>query len=557
MANQPLPATDNDIEIKRIPFLGTPGTRGMAVAGAIDASKDQRFVNCYFWRLKNPVTNAEVFFLVKRPGLSQNVQPSGTTGAGRGIYSWKSNLYAVIGTKIYKGTTDLGVTLRTSSGLVGIAETRAGAATPYLGVNDGTDLYLIATDGSVIVLNNVAITSSSVASPTVITATAHGLSTGNKIIIRGHTGSTPDINGTIYTITKTGTDTFTIPVNVTIGGTGGTIGVFPTPNTTDLHMIDGYWVTMKSSDATHHHCDLDDPTTWDPTKFLAAQMYSGTGVGLAHQNNFLMMFMEKSIQFFFDNANSTGSVFTNYESAVKQVGCASQNSISQYEDTVTWVGKSLTGGYTVWVLDGTTELEEIATTTIKLMLDAEITSIASCRGKIIRDIGKKLYILTLTNSNRTFVYDYELKIWTEYQGAGVTTRWPIIAFAEHANGLLAQHETNGWVYNVSSLIFQDDSTNFTVLARFGRVDFDTNRRKFVKSYELIGDKQTSTTNVTFQYSDDDYITLSTAYTFDMSSTRPYKSRGGSFRRRAHQISFTGNNPLRLESLEIRYRLGDT
>jgi len=68
-----------------------------------------------------------------------------------------------------------------------------------------------------------AITSSSVANPTVITtAAAHGLTTGDSVSIAGHTGSTPDINGT-HTATVLSATTFSIPVNVTVGGTGGTV----------------------------------------------------------------------------------------------------------------------------------------------------------------------------------------------------------------------------------------------------------------------------------------------------------------------------------------------
>lgn len=70
-----------------------------------------------------------------------------------------------------------------------------------------------------------AITSSSVANPTVITATAHGLgAVGDtvRVVIAGHTGSTPSINGE-WLATVTAANTFTIPVNVTVGGTGGTV----------------------------------------------------------------------------------------------------------------------------------------------------------------------------------------------------------------------------------------------------------------------------------------------------------------------------------------------
>ena len=69
----------------------------------------------------------------------------------------------------------------------------------------------------------VAITSSSVANPSVITTPLdHGLVNGEIILITGHSGSTPSINaGNGYAVTVTGLKTFTIPVNVTVGGTGG------------------------------------------------------------------------------------------------------------------------------------------------------------------------------------------------------------------------------------------------------------------------------------------------------------------------------------------------
>lgn len=70
----------------------------------------------------------------------------------------------------------------------------------------------------------IAITSSSVADPTVLTTAAHGISIGSSdvVTIAGHTGSTPSINGTFLFTAVTST-TGTIPVNVTVAGTGGTL----------------------------------------------------------------------------------------------------------------------------------------------------------------------------------------------------------------------------------------------------------------------------------------------------------------------------------------------
>jgi len=56
-----------------------------------------------------------------------------------------------------------------------------------------------------------------VASPTVITATAHKLKSGDTIYIRENNGSVPSIAGT-HTITELTANTFTIPVNVSTAG---------------------------------------------------------------------------------------------------------------------------------------------------------------------------------------------------------------------------------------------------------------------------------------------------------------------------------------------------
>lgn len=56
----------------------------------------------------------------------------------------------------------------------------------------------------------------SVANPTVLTSTNHGLVTGQSVLIL-NSDSTPTING-VKTVTKINSNTFSIPVNVTVGG---------------------------------------------------------------------------------------------------------------------------------------------------------------------------------------------------------------------------------------------------------------------------------------------------------------------------------------------------
>lgn len=106
-------------------------------------------------------------------------------------------------------------------------------ATPVLiADSEPTDTYQVAVGEAdqspaggtfELLFKGATISTSSVANPTVITtSTPHLLLTGDTIFITGHTGSTPAIAGA-YTIIKTGASTFTIPVNVSVGGTGGTV----------------------------------------------------------------------------------------------------------------------------------------------------------------------------------------------------------------------------------------------------------------------------------------------------------------------------------------------
>ncbi len=67
----------------------------------------------------------------------------------------------------------------------------------------------------------LSITDASVANPTVITSAGHGYATGDTVNIAG-SNSTPTIDGD-WVISSATTDTFTIPVNVTIHSTAGNL----------------------------------------------------------------------------------------------------------------------------------------------------------------------------------------------------------------------------------------------------------------------------------------------------------------------------------------------
>ena len=136
-----MPRPTKSWSVERSPFFGVTTLRG-------DTTKDQRYVNMMIERLENKDSGSARFFATKRPGsiLHSTVSP---TGAGRGMYSWKGNLYSCVGDKVYKNGVALAVTLTTTTGLLSWSETSGIAAVQRLSFNDGAFLYCIKTDDTV------------------------------------------------------------------------------------------------------------------------------------------------------------------------------------------------------------------------------------------------------------------------------------------------------------------------------------------------------------------------------------------------------------------------
>lgn len=122
---------------------------------------------------------------------------------------------------------------------------------------------------------------SSATNDQITTATPHGLAVGNVVFIAGHVGSSPGINGPRTVATVPTATTFTIGVDITVGGTGGTVKrVSSTELVADLQVVGsvvGSWVlkVRHSADNTTY-TDLltfTTVTTGTTTERLA---FSGT-----------------------------------------------------------------------------------------------------------------------------------------------------------------------------------------------------------------------------------------------------------------------------------------
>ena len=148
------------------------------------------------------------FYLAGRPGAASAPTP-GLKGAALTSYAGQIPFSNPVSGNTYLGRFS---GMATIAGMILLCD--------RLWHNSGITI----TSTSAQVIGNT-VSSSSVANPSVITCSANvPFANGDVVNIQGHTGSTPDING-IHTISNVSGATFTIPVDVTVGGTGGTVGI--------------------------------------------------------------------------------------------------------------------------------------------------------------------------------------------------------------------------------------------------------------------------------------------------------------------------------------------
>ena len=105
-----------------------------------------------------------------------------------------------------------------------LAMTANGRNVLRFAVNSADGSYRPALDAAVYFHERVPLSTSSVANPSILTTSEpHGIVSGQQVAITGHVGSTPDLNGW-QIATRISPTTFSIPVNVTVGGAGGVVG---------------------------------------------------------------------------------------------------------------------------------------------------------------------------------------------------------------------------------------------------------------------------------------------------------------------------------------------
>lgn len=327
---------------------------------------------------------------------------------------------------------------------------------------------------------------------------------------------------------------------------------FPSPHTATPVYMDGYIFLVKPSTNEIYNSNLEAPLSWNATDFISAEMYPDGVVTLGRQTNQLVVFGTKTIEFFYDAGNATGSPLARTDQYVQQQGIASKDSLDSAEGILAWVSQSDAGQRYIVAMEGFTP-KKISTEPIDRLLNSD-PNITTSRGALVRIAGHLMYVLS--TDSMTLAYDFQTTLWYFFTSGNQ----PIFfgKWAAEVNGdCVWQLHSGNSECTMSQNTFQDIGTDFNVDIQTSIIDMDTMQYKQLTRVEVIGDWQVgSSGTVTLSMSDDDYNTWKLTRSFPIAS-RMYGWRWGQFRRRAFKLSFIGNSPLRLEALELDINVGST
>lgn len=126
---------------KRWPLVVSPENR------ADSTNKDARLVNCYMEKQEDGT-----YEICKRAGTARQSQPSGGAAAGRGMFNWLGDVYAVFGTTLYKN----GVNIGTVNGAGGVYRFDSClGATPKMQLGNGVKAYNYDSGAGLVLINDI------------------------------------------------------------------------------------------------------------------------------------------------------------------------------------------------------------------------------------------------------------------------------------------------------------------------------------------------------------------------------------------------------------------
>lgn len=358
-------------------------------------------------------------------------------------------------------------------------------------------------------------------------------------------------------------------------------------------VLDGYLFVMDTK-GTIYNSDLNDPTSWDGLNFIASQREEDAGVFLTKHHDHLVAIGTKSIEFFYDAGNAVGSPISPRQDISYVTGAIDTKSVFNTGDIVYFVGSEKVGTVGVFQISQFT-LKKVSNDAIDAYLSTTRARSKFDFGVAGATVGDHhlIFISALAPTTDTWtpqytlVYDSMSDTYVQFETgisaikafsvvaaterSAVSERESVILFysGDYGNFDLTYNKLDGassdpLYVDADYIEYQDDyvqdlgqdtTSSIECLILLGETDFGSITNKFVARMSYVGTTTAAGDNASpifVSWTDDHYRTWSAERPLATGLNRSL-TRGGTFRRRAYQLRYTGQDVIRVEGLELDLR----
>lgn len=366
---------------------------------------------------------------------------------------------------------------------------------------------------------------------------------------------------------------------------------FPPNATPSVGLADGVATLNGTSyvlgeDGTIYGSDFENVTAWSALNFITAEREPDGGTYIGKHHDHIVVMGPRTIEFFFDAANATGSPLSRRDDVFYNLGCHDGRTVWAEGDRLFFVAVEPSGSLGVYMLDNFIP-RLISTDSIAAYLSDQLIRagwLAMGAGYSAR--GHTFYKLTVHSIGsgvvplQTITFDAASSLWSmESTDASQGGHFPLVAWTVRSTRL--PHAGEGILSNGDLITVQDNnlspmdgsggfayvedgyvevgyvagaestSASIPITVRCGMWDGGTRNHKFASDLAIIADASSAILNVRW----------ANESTIDFSASRDITTSGkitrlGRFRRRNFEIDGAAiTQSVRLEAIEVNLEAG--
>lgn len=361
---------------------------------------------------------------------------------------------------------------------------------------------------------------------------------------------------------------------------------FPTTLCHGGAILDSYLFVMDE-DGIIYNSEEDDPTSWLATDFMEAERENDKGVYLAKHHDHIVAFGTRTIEFFYNAGNVTGSPLNRRQDLSYKIGCATGLGVWENGDTIYFIGSMEDGQLTVYKMENF-QITPVANDMMNYyvsngVLQSDLTFHLSG----VSVMGHDILLMTVYELNggeidpkMTISYDSRTNLWGLWATTVSTGYFPLMAWTKRTGGhneTLAARSgegimSNGDVFTIRETLVPKDtigaddgvyedgvyesgvyvagtsstSTNIETSIRTGMIEGDAYEWKFQNAFRVVMENTLASQTLTMTYSDERNDNFLSMGEIDTADTRKEIHQGGRFLKRNYQLDYAGDEQIYID-----------